>query len=59
MGIVDFIVYLEQEKKTSKNTVEAYKRDMIAFESFLADRGVTAITDANGFPIWYNPNMQR
>ena len=47
MGIVDFIVYLEQEKKTSKNTVEAYKRDMIAFESFLADRGVTAITDAS------------
>lgn len=47
MGIVDFIVYLEQEKKTSKNTVEAYKRDIVAFEGFLADRGVSAVTDAS------------
>ena len=47
MGIVDFIVYLEQEKKTSKNTVEAYKRDIVAFEGFLAERGVSAVTDAS------------
>ena len=47
MGIVDFIIHLEQEKKTSKNTVEAYKRDIVAFESFLADRGVLAVTDAS------------
>lgn len=47
MGIIDFIKYLEQEKKTSKNTVEAYKRDIAAFESFLAERGILGLSDAS------------
>lgn len=39
MELNKFIDYLKLEKKTSPNTCEAYKRDIDAFVSFLAERG--------------------
>ncbi len=46
MGIVEFVEYLKKEKKASANTTEAYKRDIVAFESFLGERGVLQAADA-------------
>jgi len=40
MRIVEFIEYLSEEKKASDNTKEAYKRDIDAFVTFLATRGI-------------------
>lgn len=39
MHIEDFLDYLIMEKKTAPNTVTAYKRDVVAFELFLKERG--------------------
>ncbi len=43
MAVKDFLTYLEIDKKTSKNTIEAYYRDITAFEDFLRTRGITEL----------------
>ena len=40
-SINDFIVFLTVEKGLSQNTLNAYKRDLHKFESFLNDQGLT------------------
>lgn len=47
MELSEFMNYLKLEKKTSDNTCEAYKRDVAAFERFLADRGCDRLTKAS------------
>ena len=39
MRLDGFIEYLRDEKGKSKNTLEAYKRDISGFISFLESRG--------------------
>ena len=41
MDIRGFLDYLEKEKKSSENTLMAYKRDIMAFEKYLSQHGVT------------------
>lgn len=45
--INSFIAYLKNEKKTSENTVSAYRRDLFAFEDYLKARGVENVRDAS------------
>jgi len=47
MGIVEFMEYLNKEKKVSFNTLEAYRRDVKAYEDFLYKRGVASTVDAS------------
>lgn len=47
MELKEFITYLKQEKKTSDNTCEAYRRDIAAFEQFLSSRGSGKLSDAS------------
>lgn len=37
----DFEIYLQEEKKMASNTIEAYKRDIYSFMSFMEERGVS------------------
>ena len=46
MEVNKFLEYIQNTKKVSKNTVSAYKQDIIAFEKFLRSEGVTEFTDA-------------
>ncbi len=41
-----FLIYLNDEKKAATNTSSAYIRDVVQFEEFVKDRGVTDIEDA-------------
>ena len=43
-----FFEYLQTEKKTSKNTLEAYKRDIIQFAEFEASRGIPDLKQTPG-----------
>lgn len=47
IDINGFINYLNEDKKTAVNTVLAYKRDILAFLSFLDSRGVLEIEEVN------------
>lgn len=38
--IDDFIIYLSSEKGASKNTLEAYKRDILSFHTFLLNKQI-------------------
>jgi integrase/recombinase XerD len=40
--VLDFIAYLEFERGLSRNTLEAYRSDLLQFGRFLEKRGVTA-----------------
>lgn len=46
MELNNFLTYLIDEKKTSPNTVEAYKRDLISFDEFLKIRGKNQMIEA-------------
>ena len=46
MIINDFLEYLKTEKKTAENTVEAYYRDLYAFDNFLKERFVNGLENA-------------
>lgn len=39
-----YITFLKNKKKSSQNTIEAYVRDLSAFESYLISRGISDIT---------------
>jgi integrase/recombinase XerD len=42
--LLDFLAYLEFERGLSRNTLEAYRSDLLQFGAFLARRGVEAPT---------------
>src|ERR1700754_566570 len=42
--VLDFVAYLEFERGLSRNTLEAYRSDLLQFGRFLELRGVTALT---------------
>jgi integrase/recombinase XerD len=42
--VLDFVAHLEFERGLSRNTLEAYRSDLLQFGRFLDDRGVTALT---------------
>ena len=46
MNVKDFETYLLEEKKMAANTVEAYKRDVISFAAFVAERGIEKVEEA-------------
>ena len=41
--LLDFLAYLEFERGLSRNTLEAYRSDLLQFGRFLAERGVSAV----------------
>jgi len=41
--VLDFVAYLEFERGLSRNTLEAYRSDLLQFGRFLEERGVTAL----------------
>lgn len=44
----DFLVWLASERGRSRNTVMAYRRDLVAYERWLRARGLTVLTVATG-----------
>src|SRR5829696_8938479 len=51
--VLDFLAYLEFERGLSRNTLEAYRSDLLQYGRFLDGRGTDAITaeavDVNAF----------
>lgn len=47
----DFIEYLQRERRMSKNTLEAYKRDVQEFVSFEGSRGMTDLLETSSTEI--------
>ena len=47
----DFIEYLQNERKMSKNTLEAYKRDVQEFITFEGSRGMTDLLETSSTEI--------
>ena len=51
--VLDFLAYLEFERGLSRNTLEAYRSDLLQFGRFLEERGASAIdatdADVSGF----------
>ena len=45
--VLDFLAYLEFERGLSRNTLEAYRSDLLQFGRFLEQRGVSAV-EADG-----------
>ena len=41
--VLDFLAYLEFERGLSRNTLEAYRSDLLQFGAYLARRGVDAL----------------
>src|SRR5207247_11299568 len=54
--LLDFLAYLEFERGLSRNTLEAYRSDLLQFGRFLAERGGDAVTatssDLSDFLAW-------
>jgi integrase/recombinase XerD len=46
--ILDFLAYLEFERALSRNTLEAYRSDLLQFGAFLERRGVNALDARHG-----------
>lgn len=44
IDLADFVSYIASEKGLSRNTIEAYQRDIRAFIAFLREEGITAFT---------------
>src|SRR4051812_50056197 len=42
--VLDFLAYLEFERGLSRNTLEAYRSDLLQFGAFLRRRGADALT---------------
>lgn len=47
----DFIEYLQNERKMSKNTLEAYNRDVLEFIEFESARGMAELTETSSTEI--------
>lgn len=41
--IKDFVSYLRDVKKTSKNTEISYQRDLVQLSAFLKEKGITEV----------------
>ena len=41
--LLDFLAYLEFERGLSRNTLEAYRSDLLQYGRFLEERGITAV----------------
>jgi integrase/recombinase XerD len=51
--VLDFLAYLEFERGLSRNTLEAYRSDLLQFGRFLSDRGLSALAaDAVDVSTW-------
>src|ERR671938_300941 len=48
--ILDFLAYLEFERGLSRNTLEAYRSDLLQLGAFLARRGTDALSAEHGDP---------
>lgn len=48
MLLEQFFSYLKNEKKMAKNTLEAYRRDILEFSEFEEERGVSDLRDSAG-----------
>ena len=46
--MLDFLAYLEFERGLSRNTLEAYRSDLLQFGRFLAERELDALTASGG-----------
>jgi integrase/recombinase XerD len=46
--VLDFLAYLELERGLSRNTLEAYRSDLLQFGEFLARRGLQATETGHG-----------
>ncbi len=46
MSVIEFEYYLLNTKKMAANTVEAYKRDILSFSTFVKERGIDNIDEA-------------
>ncbi len=46
--ILDFLAYLELERGLSRNTLQAYRSDLLQFGAFLARRGLRAVEARHG-----------
>src|SRR5919205_3657555 len=46
--ILDFLAYLEFERGLSRNTLEAYRSDLLQFGAFLNRRGTNALSAEHG-----------
>jgi integrase/recombinase XerD len=46
--ILDFLAYLELERGLSRNTLEAYRTDLLQFGEFLERRGLAALAISHG-----------
>ena len=46
--VLDFLAYLEFERGLSRNTLEAYRSDLLQFGRYLAEHGVTAVSATDG-----------
>jgi integrase/recombinase XerD len=42
--VLDFLAYLEFERGLSRNTLEAYRSDLLQFGRFLGEREASALT---------------
>ncbi|TMK66109.1 MAG: site-specific tyrosine recombinase XerD [Actinobacteria bacterium] len=45
--LLDFLAYLEFERGLSRNTLEAYRSDLLQFGRFMEDRGTTPVAAAS------------
>ena len=48
MLLEQFFDYLKNEKKMAKNTLEAYKRDVLEFAAFEEARGISDLRQTQG-----------
>ena len=46
--LLDFLAYLELERGLSRNTLEAYRTDLLQYGAFLERRGVDALDAGHG-----------
>src|SRR4051812_38613878 len=46
--VLDFLAYLEFERGLSRNTLDAYRTDLLQYGRFLEERGLSALDAAPG-----------
>ena len=47
LEIENYIGYLTNGKKSSQNTVQSYRRDLVKMQKFFESNGVTNVKDVN------------
>ena len=46
--IEEFVEYLANVKRASKNTIASYKRDLVKLNNYLTDSGITRYSEVSG-----------